>query len=247
MVEVKEDLTGRKFNHWSVLGRADDYVNPNTGKQYARWLCECDCCDKTRKIIVGTSLKNNSSKSCGCHRKEMSSKRTKKYNTYDLTGEYGIGYTYKNDEFWFDLEDYDLIKDYCWYKDKDGYFATNYYDNAKKKKRLSLHRLIMNFVNSTDIDHIRGKETRHDNRKLNLRAATRSQNNMNKGLQSNNTSGITGISWFSKTNQWRVYITVNKKFIHIGLFDNFDDAVKARKEAEEKYFGEYSYDNSINT
>ena len=37
----------------------------------------------------------------------------KKYNTYDLSGEYGIGYTSKGEEFYFDLDDYDKIKDYC--------------------------------------------------------------------------------------------------------------------------------------
>ena len=45
----------------------------------------------------------------------------KKYNTYDLTGEYGIGYTSKDEEFYFDLEDYDKIKDYCWRITMQGY------------------------------------------------------------------------------------------------------------------------------
>ena len=40
------------------------------------------------------------------------------------------------------------------------------------------------------------------------------------------------------------YIAIDKKQIHLGLFDKFEDAVKARKEAEDKYFGEWSYDNS---
>ncbi|WP_368488451.1 hypothetical protein [Clostridium sp. BJN0013] len=37
-----------------------------------------------------------------------------KYNTYDLTGEYGIGYDAKGNIFYFDLEDYDRIKDFYW-------------------------------------------------------------------------------------------------------------------------------------
>lgn len=241
MVNVKEDLTGKKFNHWIVLNRAEDYINPKTGKARARWLCECDCDNKTKRVVFGTNLKNNYSKSCGC----QSGQKNKKYNTYDLSGEYGIGYTSKGEQFWFDLEDYDLIKDYCWYKDKDGYFVTNIYNN-KIKKRLTLHRLIMNFPSETDIDHIHGRKTRHDNRKSNLRATTRSQNSMNKTVQCNNVSGVSGVCWFPKNNKWRAYITINSKFIHIGLFNNFEDAIKARKEAEEKYFGEYSYDNSIN-
>ena len=102
----------------------------------------------------------------------------------------------------------------------------------------------MKFPDSTDIDHIHGKESKYDNRKSNLRVVTHSQNGMNRDLQSNNTSGVVGVSWFAKTNQWRAHIMVNRKFIHLGLFDKFEDAVKARKQAEEKYFGEFSYDNS---
>lgn len=246
MVEVKEDLTGVKFNHWTVLGRADDYINPNTGKRCARWLCECDCDDKTKKIVVGTSLKNNSSKSCGCHKKKVLSETKRKYNVYDLSADYGIGYTLNGEEFYFDLEDYDIIKDYYWYKDKQGYIVARIYDPVKSK-RITMHRLIMGFPNVTDIDHIHGIKTRNDNRKGNLRVVTHSQNGMNKDLQSNNTSGVAGVGWYSKTNKWRAYIMIDRKFIHLGLFDSFEDAVKARKEAEEKYFGEFSYDNSINS
>lgn len=245
MVNVKEDLTGKTFGRWLVLGQADDYTNPYSGKRTAAWLCECSCKDKTQRIITGSNLKNGSSKSCGCYKNEKTSKLTKKYNQYDLSKEYGIGYTSKGEEFYFDLEDYDLIKDFCWYTDRDGYFATNDYRSGKKK-RLSMHRLIMGEQElPCDIDHIHGKYTRNDNRKSNLRITTHSQNSMNKGLQSNNTSGVTGVSWYHKTNKWRAHIMINKKFISLGLFEDFDDAVKARKEAEEKYFGEYAYDKSI--
>ena len=67
---------------------------------------------------------------------------------------------------------------------------------------------------------------------------------MNKGLQSNNTSGIAGVGWHKSSNKWMAYIAINKKQIHLGLFSKKEDAIKARKEAEEKYFGEFSYDNS---
>ena len=40
-------------------------------------------------------------------------------------------------------------------------------------------------------------------------------------------------------------ISVNKKWYYLGLYDDINEAIKVRKEAEEKYFGEYSYDNSI--
>lgn len=95
------------------------------------------------------------------------------------------------------------------------------------------------------IDHIHGKETRNDNRKSNIRIVTCSQNQMNRGLQKNNTSGIAGVFFNKKDNRWEARITVRKNIIQLGSFNNLEDAVNARKSAEEKYFGEYSYNNSM--
>ena len=60
---------------------------------------------------------------------------------------------------------------------------------------------------------------------------------MNRRLQSNNTSGYTGVSFDKKTNKWMARI--NK--VTLGYFENIEDAIKARKEAEIKYFGEFRY------
>ena len=68
----------------------------------------------------------------------------------------------------------------------------------------------------------------------------------NQSLSVANTSGVTGVSWYKQTGQWRAYIYINKKFNSLGLFNKFEDAVKARKSAEQKYYGEFSYDNSMN-
>lgn len=54
-----------------------------------------------------------------------------------------------------------------------------------------------------------------------------------------NTSGVTGVSKTANGRKWRAYITINKKRIHLGTFDSLEDAAKARKEAEEKYYSEY--------
>ena len=61
-----------------------------------------------------------------------------------------------------------------------------------------------------------------------------------------NTSGVTGVCFDKRINKWYAQIKVkNKKRITLGYFTNFEEAVVARKEAEQKYFGEYSYDNSL--
>lgn len=246
MVRVREDLTGRKFGKLTVVKQVEDYISPK-GEKRARWLCECDCDDKNQIITDGTLLKNGSTRSCGCLQKKVVSqigKVKKKYNTYNLSGEYGIGYTSKGEEFYFDLEDYDLIKDYCWRIDSYGFVRTS--DFHDDYKTLKLHRLVMGLPSKEfDIDHKNGTSTRYDNRKEeNLRIVTRSQNGMNKELLSNNTSGVAGVTWCSTYHKWIARITINQKRIYLGSFDIFEKAVKARKKAEQKYFGEFSYDNS---
>jgi hypothetical protein len=244
VVKPKIDLTGQVFGKWKVLSQTDDYID-NCGKHYARWLCECQCDKHTIRKVVGSDLKSGKSSSCGCKQIESLQsawKANKKYNTYDLTGEYGIGYTSKGEEFYFDLEDYDKIKDYCWHIKNDGYVASNAKtSDSKKRKTILFHNLIKK--TTLFVDHMNHKK--HDNRKSNLRIVTNSQNCMNHKLKSNNTSGVTGVSWDKKSNKWLSRIGINNREISLGFYDDFDTAVKVRKQAENMYHKEFSYDNSI--
>ena len=61
----------------------------------------------------------------------------KKHNKYDLSGEYGIVYTSNGEEYWFDKEDYDKIKDYYWRKDPHGYLRSQIFDTETKKYKYS--------------------------------------------------------------------------------------------------------------
>lgn len=72
---------------------------------------------------------------------------------------------------------------------------------------------------------------------LNCRWTSNSVQGYNKGLDPNNTSGKTGVSFYSNQNKWSAEIHVNNKHIRLGMFENFEDAVKAREEAELKYYG----------
>ena len=161
------------------------------------------------------------------------------HNIYDLSGEHGIGYTSKGEAFYFDLEDYDKIKDYCWFVNNDYLMAYS----IKEKKNILMHRLVMNVFDNKLVDHIYHK--RYDNRKSQLRIVTASQNAMNTKLPSSNRSGYKGVCWDKSRNKWFVSIKINGKSKTLGRFNNLSDAIKARKDAEKKYFGEYSYDNSM--
>ena len=237
-----KDLTGEHFGRLTVLG-LDEERSKITGRKY--WWCLCNCGNSTPLSIRGDALGKRTF-SCGCYQKEQAAKyckeNYKRYNEYDLTGDYGIGYTSKGEEFWFDLEDYDKIKDYCWNVGNNNYLqAGDGYGST-----ILIHRLIFfdkypdgNFT----VDHI-GHNTL-DNRKHKLRVSTQKNNSRNLRLRSNNTSGATGVYWSKNKNKWCAQIMVNYKVISLGSYNNFVDAVKIRKNAEEKYFGEWSYDNSM--
>lgn len=252
MVKVKQDLTGwKQWEHGvpdgrlTVLHQTEDYVSPNDGKHFARWLCECSCEEHNKVIASSSHIKSGRIKSCGCFKTDIilhTVERHHKTNTYQLDGEYGIGYTFKNEEFWFDLEDYEKIKDYCWSYGSHGYLQTKI---PNTNKRVLFHRLVMNVTDDEivvdHINHLPKREHKFDNRKLNLRLVTQSKNCMNRAKGSNNTSGVTGVTWHKRDQVWIARIGVGGKRIILGSFIEFQDAVNARRAAEEKYYGEYRY------
>jgi hypothetical protein len=239
MVQVREDLTGRTFNRLTVIRQVDDYVD-SKGHRKARWECECNCPEHNKTFPTGSDLKGGKAQSCGCLRIENASKSNKickkKYNKYDLSNKYGVGWTSNtNKEFYFDLEDYDKIKDYCWSEhiDGNGYHALCS-RNPKNEKMIKFH----NALSMTMVDHINRNPL--DNRKENLRQATPSENAMNRSKYKNNTSGVSGVCWRKDTLKWRATIQVEEVTYNLGSFINKEDAIKARLNAEVKYFGMFA-------
>ena len=128
-----------------------------------------------------------------------------------------------------DIEDIDRINKHKWCE-SNGYIVC-------AKLNVRLHRFILNCSSDMFIDHINGN--RLDNRKQNLRICTQTENNRNTKTPLNNTSGIKGVYWDKKLNKWRVKICVNRKQIHLGLYDTLEKAKEVRQKAEKKYFGEF--------
>ena len=93
------------------------------------------------------------------------------------------------------------------------------------------------------IDHINGIRT--DNRIVNLREATNSQNQFNRGADKDSTSKYKGVSLNKRNNKWKSGITVNTKIIHLGYFHNEHLAALAYNKAAIKLHGEFAYLNVI--
>lgn len=151
---------------------------------------------------------------------------------YDLSGEYGIGFTSSGMRFLFDLDDYDKIKDNSWC------ISNGYLHGYRDGKEVKMHRLVTGCPIGMVVDHINLNKL--DNRKRNLRICAVNQNNANKNYMSNNRSGKLGVYWRKSRKKWIAQIKVNETVKHIGCFDRYDEAVKARIEAEKHYFGEYA-------
>lgn len=229
MKQVKNDLTGMIFGKLIVLRQVEDYIEPN-GTHRDKWLCQCTCEKHTIREVLGNNLRRpNGTKSCGC----SSSEARRKRNRYEEKDGYIIGFTSNtNEEFYLDLFNYELVKQYCWYAHTydDGYRRLEAKD-IKSDKIISMAQLF----GCKGYDHC--NRNTFDNRMQNLRPATFAENARNMSLAKNNSSGITGVGWNKAMNQWRPRIQVNYDVIELGFFTNKHDAIIARLKAELKYFG----------
>lgn len=98
------------------------------------------------------------------------------------------------------------------------------------------HKLAYLYIHNhygKEIDHIDHIST--NNRINNLRTVSHTENGRNQKLRSTNTSGFNGVNWDSDRNKWVARIRHDRKTIHLGRFDNIDDAISIRKEANVKY------------
>lgn len=80
------------------------------------------------------------------------------------------------------------------------------------------------------VDHRNGNGL--DNRIENLRDVTEQQNQRNKKRCVKNKSGVTGVHWCERSHKWISQISDKEKRIYLGRFDDFSEAVSARKDAE---------------
>lgn len=105
-----------------------------------------------------------------------------------------------------------------------------------------MHRTILNAQRGQYVDH-RNKDTLN-NQKSNLRLCKQFENCRNRGAQVNSQSGTKGVYFEARRNRWLAQITIsgkpNRVTKHLGYFIDFNQAVRAYRNAAEIYFGEYA-------
>ena len=150
------------------------------------------------------------------------------------------------------------LKEFFIYDEKTGFFTPKYdRPGSRNKKGIPIigtgenkymtlgfdgdaylcHRLawlyVEGYLSENMIDH--KDQIKNHNWFDNLREASKQCNINNTGNWSTNTSGIKGVYFFKRDNNWRALVMVNGKNIHLGYFQTILEAAKARAEAEKKY------------
>lgn len=228
---VKADLTGKRFAHLTVLkeGNGKDYG----GHHYVSWICKCDC-GKIVDVITG-NLKSGNTKSCGCTNDGCRGK-----NKFSVSGN-TVQVELSNGEIMLcDKDDWSKLGEYYWHKCKEGYARSNTREGRENSKPILFHHLIMPKKDGYVIDHI--NQNTLDNRKSNLRYATRSENAINSSKPKKSRTGIKGVYIIDdrKSKKYVATITVKGKTKWLGSFATAEEAEEARINEEVKLFGEFS-------
>lgn len=242
MVNVRKNLVGKKIGLLTVLKQVEDYVTPG-GKHHPQWLCQCDCGSepviKTDSYL--SSHRSVALHSCGCAaRLSVSMLNTKGNeiikNMSDEHGVYGIGYCSNTGrEFYFDMDDYDKIKNYTWneHKNRGNYSSLEAY-NPSTKKIVKMTTVIgCKYYDHADRNPL-------NNRRYNLRPATASENSRNVTKMEGATSQYIGVTWNKRDKSWTASVRVDGKPVRLGYFKKEEDALVARLKAEKKYYGEFA-------
>ncbi len=117
------------------------------------------------------------------------------------------------------------------YVREDGYIAI-----GLEGKVYLAHRLVWLYVYGylpEFIDHI--DHIRNNNSLVNLREVTRTENQQNMSKRKDNISGVCGVSWDKSRKRWTARIKVDGKYLFLGKFAEFHEAVNARKNSEILY------------
>lgn len=135
-----------------------------------------------------------------------------------------------------DTDDVDLVRGIRWTAVKSDHRVYAYSNTSAYKGML--HRLIVNAPKGVDVDHWDGEGL--NDRRSNLRIATRSENMVNVPLRSSNTSGYVGVSWHRGAAKWRSAIKKNGRQIHLGFFASAEEAARAYDVKARELFREFA-------
>lgn len=190
-------------------------------------MIELTCSNCGKKILRESrrTYKNVfCNKKCESEFRKGKLNRPKKLNTIRIVDDYAIIEINNNIfgklECLIDIEDIDKVKDLFWNVryDKRHPNCTLYVESHKDKKRVHIHRLLVNCPDNMVVDHINGNGL--DNRKKNLRIVTQQLNCINRAQKFNK-----GLSYNKRDDYWVVYVAKRT----VGRFKTYEEAKKYRE------------------
>lgn len=208
-MDNKKDI-GKTYNYLTVLD-----VKKDKNKKY--WLCECVLCG-SKKWIRSDSVTSEKQKSCGCLKKKT------QFKIKDLSGQrFGKLIAIKNIGKINDSECYYWL---CKCDCENEVLVRSDLLLEKRTKSCGCLRIEQALSNEINKKFQEKNIVEHTNLKIISR----------KNPIKSNTSGYTGVSWINEKQMWKAQIVFQNKTYHLGYFDNKDDAIKARKQAEDDLF-----------
>jgi hypothetical protein len=191
---------------------------------------EYKICQYCKKKYTSKGDKRNFKQSRYCDRICTANAIRGKFNDHKIKGDTVEIYC-KDKVILIDKGDLKKISMCGWHIGSGGYGLVK-----NKKYEGLMHHFIMGKPPKNMVtDHI--NRNKLDNRKCNLRIVPHYINTRNTGNHRTNTSGFKGICWCKKDKRFKAKLSVNNKTINLGQFKDIQDAVKARKEGELKYWG----------
>jgi hypothetical protein len=205
-----KDLTGQRFGMLTALEPTDQRKS-----NHIVWRCRCDCGGE--KLVSSQHLKNGNVTSCGC-----AVSAANKQKIIDLTGQrFGrltalepTNQRLGNSTIWRCRCDCGNI---CYVAStnlrKGNTKSCGCFSSERHRDIIQTARGIreQDYVENTDVRRL-----------------------ANKSIQSNNTSGVTGVSYDKSIQSWRAAIMFQGRIYRLGARRDKEAAIQLRKEAEEK-------------
>lgn len=133
-----------------------------------------------------------------------------------------------------DEEDYPKVSNFKWRLNPKGYVIATYWKGGKMREVL-LHRLVLGVSDSSNVDHIHHNKL--DNRKLEIRIASSTQNQGNRRKLKPGLSKFKGVCWHKNKRKWIAHLRTKNGLKHLGYFVKETDAAAAYNIAAIEYFG----------
>lgn len=183
------------------------------------WMCKCDCGNTI--VVPASQLARGQKYSCGClfKGKPLLYRRTHKNKLYNQWS--GMIYRCTHES----------ASHYDRYGERGVSVCQEWIDSFESFADWSIAN---GYSETLEIDRI---DNNGNYSPENCRWVSHMENSRNRNTRKTSKSGVSGVMFREDIQKWRVSIGVNYKRINIGNFDSFEDAVDARKKAEQKYWG----------